>query len=120
HRRAPRNRQGAAEAVTPRLSRTSNLVFVGAPCTHDDYHGAMSKVIQIRGVPTEVHAALVEAADAQGLSLNGYVLRELKHLAKRSQIALDNAAVVRQTQEQVRGQSDRETILDVLHEGRGR
>ncbi|MGH3503514.1 MAG: hypothetical protein ACRDQA_21830 [Nocardioidaceae bacterium] len=79
----------------------------------------MSKVIQIRDVPDEVHDALAGAAEAQGLSLTRYMLRELEHLAKRAQIVRDNAAVIRRTQSRVQGQPDRDAILSVLHEGRG-
>lgn len=79
----------------------------------------MSKVMHIRDVPDEVHDALAEAAEAQGLSLTRYVRRELEHLAKRTQVAQDNAAVIRRTQARVQGRPDRDTILSVLHEGRG-
>lgn len=51
-----------------------------------------------------------------------YVLRELEHLAERAQVAPvapDNIAVVRRTQSRVQGRADRNTILSVLHEGRG-
>lgn len=78
----------------------------------------MSKVIQIRDVPEDVRDALAEAAHAQGLSLAGYVRRELGHLAKRAQVTRDNAAVIRQTQTEVAGRIDRGTILSALHEGR--
>ncbi len=79
----------------------------------------MSRVIQIRDVPDDVHDALADAAATQGLSLTRYVRRELEQLAERAQIASDNAAVIRQTQAKVRGHVDRDTILDALHEGRG-
>lgn len=79
----------------------------------------MSKVMHIRGVPDEVHDALAEAAETQGLSLTRYMLRELEHLAKQTQIVRDNAATIRRTQARVQGRSDRDTILSVLHEGRG-
>jgi len=79
----------------------------------------MPKVVHIRDVPDEVHAALVEAADAQGLSLTRYIQRELEHLAKRAQTVRHNAAVVRHTQRAVRGRAGRDTILSVLHEERG-
>lgn len=61
----------------------------------------MSKVIQILGVPTDVHDALVEAANAQGQSLTGYLLRELENVAKRAHAVQDNARIIRQTQELV-------------------
>ena len=78
----------------------------------------MSKVIQIRDVPDDVHDALVDAAEAQGLSLTRYMLRELGHLANRAQAVQANAAVIRQTQAKVRGRVDRDTILAALHKGR--
>lgn len=79
----------------------------------------MPKVMHIRDVPDDVHDALAKAAEAQGLSLTRYMLRELEHLAKRPQIVRDNAAVVLRTQAKVGGHPDRDTILAVLHEGRG-
>ncbi len=79
----------------------------------------MSRVIQIRDVPDEVHEALAHTAGAQGLSLTRYLLRELEHLARQPQIARANATVIRTTQAQVQGGVDRDTILAALHEGRG-
>lgn len=79
----------------------------------------MPKVVQIRDVPDDVHDALVEAAAARGLSLTKYILRELDHLAKRAQVVQTNERVVRQTQDRINARADRETILSVLHEGRG-
>lgn len=78
----------------------------------------MARVIQIRNVSDDVHAALTEAARAQGLSLNRYVKRELEYLARRAQVVDANAAVIRRTQAAVRGSVDRDTILSVLHQGR--
>lgn len=79
----------------------------------------MSKVMQIRDVPDEVHDALAQAAQAQGLSLTKYVLRELEFVAQRPHVVRDNAATIRRTQQRVQDSPDRETILAVLHEGRG-
>ena len=92
---------------------------MGACCTQCDYDEGMPKVIQIRDVPDEVHDALTEAAESQGLSLTRYMLRELEHLANRSQAVRANAAVIRETQSEVRGHVDRAAILAALHEGRG-
>lgn len=92
---------------------------MGATCTHPRYDARMPKVIQIRDVPDEVRDALAEAADAEGLSLTGYVRRELEHLARRSQRVRDNAAVARQTQNRVCAHVDRDLILSTLHDGRG-
>lgn len=79
----------------------------------------MSKVIQIRDVPDDVHRALADAAEAEGLSLTRFVLRELNHVARRAQTVQDNAVAIRSTQAKVRGQVDRATILAALHDGRG-
>ena len=79
----------------------------------------MGRVIQIRDVPDDVHDALAAAARDEGLSLSGYARRELDQVARRSQRVRQNIAIVRQTQQQVAGGVDRETILATLHEGRG-
>ena len=93
---------------------------MGASCTHGGYGAGVSKVIQIRDVPDEVRDALAEAAEAEGLSLTRYVRRELEHLARRGQTVRENAAIVRQTQEQVGRGVDRNAILSALHDGRER
>ena len=79
----------------------------------------MSKVIQVREVPDDVHDALSAAAKDQGVSLTRYLQRELAHVARRATVVAANAEVVRETQAEVRGTTDRNTILRVLHEGRG-
>ena len=79
----------------------------------------MSKVIQIRDVPDDVHDALRDAAHAQDLSLTRYLLRELGQLAQRAQIVADNAVVARATQAKVKGHVDRAVVLAALHDGRG-
>lgn len=78
----------------------------------------MSKVIQIRGVPDDVHGALEEAARAEGLSLTRFLLRELGQVAGRAQAVRHNAEVVRRAQREIGGRADRDTILSALHEGR--
>lgn len=70
----------------------------------------MSKVIRIRDVP-EVLDALSQAAQAQGLSLAKYLLRELENLAQRPPVVRDNATTIRRTQQKVQGRLDREVIL---------
>jgi len=93
---------------------------LGATCTQPLLGSeAMSRVIQIRDVPDEVHAALIGAAKVRGLSLTRYMLQEIEHLAKRAQVVHDNAAVARETQARVRGRVGRDSILTVLDEGRG-
>ncbi len=79
----------------------------------------MPRVIQIRDVPDDVHDILTNAAEADGISLTKYMLRELRHIANRAQAVRDNAAVIRDTQAKVQGHVDRDTILGALHHGRG-
>lgn len=79
----------------------------------------MPKVIQIRDVPDQVHEALSVAAEAQGLSLTRYMLRELEQLATRARVVHDNTAVIRETRARVRAHLDRDAILAAIHEGRG-
>lgn len=79
----------------------------------------MPKVLHIRDVPDDVHEALRKAAEAQGLSLTRYVQQQLLHVAMRARLVEHNAEIVRRTQDRVGGRADRDTILAVLHEGRG-
>lgn len=121
-----RGRQGTAVCISSERFRGSSrsasstgrqLWVQVAPIA--DMLGVMPKVIQIRDVPDEVHEALADAAEAQGLSLTKYMLRELEHLATRAQIVHNNARVIRETQAKLQGQVDRNAILDAIREGRG-
>ena len=46
----------------------------------------MSKMIQIRNVPDEVHKTLKVRAAAEGISLSDYIKRDLEELAKQASI----------------------------------
>jgi antitoxin FitA len=46
----------------------------------------MSKMIQIRDVPDEVHRTLKTRAAAEGISLSDYIKRDLEELAKQATI----------------------------------
>jgi plasmid stability protein len=46
----------------------------------------MSKMIQIRDVPDEVHRTLKVRAATEGLSLSDYIKRDLEELAKQATI----------------------------------
>jgi plasmid stability protein len=46
----------------------------------------MSKMIQVRNVPEEVHRTLKVRAAAEGLSLSDYVKRDLEELAQQATI----------------------------------
>jgi len=78
----------------------------------------VAKVIQIRDVPDDVHEALAKAAEAERLSLNRYVLRELEHLARRAEVVELNARVITETRARVHRKVARENILAALQEGR--
>jgi len=78
----------------------------------------MSRVIQVRDVPDDVHEALRAAAAAQGLSLTRYMQLELEQLARRSEAVRANASAARETQARVQGSVDRRAILAAVHEGR--
>ena len=43
----------------------------------------MVKMIQIRNVPSSLHATLKSRAALAGMSLSEYLLRELRHIADR-------------------------------------
>ncbi len=47
------------------------------------YRRRMPKMLQVRHVPDDVHAALRARAAEAGVSLSEYVLRELRTLAER-------------------------------------
>ena len=47
------------------------------------YGGVVSKMLQVRHVPDELHAVLRQRAAENGLSLSEYVLRELQAVAAR-------------------------------------
>lgn len=79
----------------------------------------MSKVIQIRDVPDDVHTALTRAAASRGLSLTRYLAAQLEELAQREEATEANAAVVRAVQQRLTSHPDRSSILAVLDEVRG-
>ncbi|HEX9109508.1 MAG TPA: hypothetical protein VF832_19840 [Longimicrobiales bacterium] len=47
----------------------------------------MSKMIQIRNVPDEVHRALKVRAAAAGMSLSDYLLAEIRQIAEQPTLA---------------------------------
>jgi predicted HicB family RNase H-like nuclease len=78
----------------------------------------MARIIQIRDVPDEVHEALSEAAAAEGLSLNRYVLNELNQVARRRAVVAHNKQVLREGRRRVKGNVSRTAVLDALQAGR--
>ena len=79
----------------------------------------MAKVIHIRDVPDDVHAALARAAEARGLSLTRYLQRELEQVARADFVVQHNLEVIREAQAQIGARVDPEETLAILREGRG-
>jgi hypothetical protein len=72
-------------------------------------------LIQIRDVPEDVHAALVRQAERADLSLNRYLLQELRHIAGRSR----NAEILRRAQARPGPKLSRESIIKEIRAIRG-
>lgn len=73
------------------------------------------KVIQVRGVPDEVHSTLRSRAIAAGVSLSDYVLDELVRVAERPAIADVLARAGRRP-----GGTTGDAIVDAVRSGRDR
>jgi antitoxin FitA len=48
-----------------------------------NYTGSMTKMIQIRNVPAELHRKLKSRAALEGTSLSDYLLNEIRQVAER-------------------------------------
>ncbi|HEV3229593.1 MAG TPA: hypothetical protein VGY97_08975 [Solirubrobacteraceae bacterium] len=76
----------------------------------------MSKMIQVRNVPDDVHRTLKARAAAAGLSLSDYIKRDLEEAAARPSLEeIDARATVRR-----RSGLRTRTVLSALHEVRDR
>lgn len=75
----------------------------------------MSRTIQIRNVPDDVHRELRTRAAEAGLSLSAYLLREVEQIAARPPIA----EVLRRAASRGGGVS-REAIIEAVREARDR
>jgi hypothetical protein len=75
----------------------------------------MSKMIQVRNVPDEMHRALKASAAAEGLSLSDYIKRELGGVTAKASLEEIDARI------RARGPSGvkRENIIRILRESRG-
>lgn len=56
-------------------------------CTTCTYAGHMSKMIQLRHVPEDLHRKLKARAALLGLSLSDYLLQEVRRVAERPTVA---------------------------------
>ena len=75
----------------------------------------MTKTIQIRNVPDDVHSALRTAAAAAGKSLSDYLLEHIEEVAALP----TNAEIFRRAAERGGGVSS-EAILEAVRSGRDR
>jgi plasmid stability protein len=75
----------------------------------------MSKMIQVRNVPDEMHRALKASAAAEGISLSDYIKRELGGVTAKASLEEIDARIRARGPSKVR----RETILRLLRESRG-
>jgi antitoxin FitA len=75
----------------------------------------MSKMIQVRNVPDELHRALKLRATAEGMTLSDYIKRELGYVAGKSTIEEIGA------RNRMRGPSGlkTETTVELIREARG-
>ncbi|HEX7280215.1 MAG TPA: toxin-antitoxin system HicB family antitoxin [Solirubrobacterales bacterium] len=76
----------------------------------------MSKMIQIRNVPDDLHRELKMRAAAAGMSMSDYIKRELSRKSRKS--------TIREIRERSKGRSAGSTlttqkIVDIIREARG-
>ncbi len=76
----------------------------------------MSKMIQIRNVPDELHRDLKKRAALAGMSMSDYIKRELDRKSRKS--------TIKEIRERSRGRSAGSTlstqkIVDIIRESRG-
>lgn len=75
----------------------------------------MSKMIQVRNVPDEMHRALKISAAAEGMSLSDYIKRELGGVTAKA--SFDE--IVERARARGPSKVKRESIIRILRESRG-
>jgi plasmid stability protein len=83
------------------------------------YDEEVSRVIQIRDVPDDVHEELRAAAEARGQSLTRYALAALEDAVRRQRSVAHNAEVIRRAKAEIGADVSREAILEALRDVRG-
>jgi antitoxin FitA len=76
----------------------------------------MSKMIQIRNVPDDLHRELKMRAAAAGMSLSDYIKRELDRRSRKSTI---KEIVARGKERSAEWNLTTQEIVDTIREGRG-
>jgi hypothetical protein len=92
--------------------RTAEIVDMSAARSNVQH---MSKMIQIRNVPDEMHRALKTQAAAAGMNLSEYIKRELGWVTQRSQVEES----FKKAEERGSLGLTTEQIVDLIREGRG-
>lgn len=75
----------------------------------------MSKMIQVRNVPDEMHRALKARAAAEGMTLSDYIKRELGYVTGKSKLE----EIAARNRERGPSGLSTKTIVDLIREGRG-
>lgn len=76
----------------------------------------MSKMIQIRNVPDDLHRELKMRAAAAGMSLSDYIKRELDRRSRKSTIK----EIVARSKGRSQGSTlTTQDVVDIIREGRG-
>lgn len=83
------------EARNPRLSLANRPGFRVDMCPTCTYLGPMSKMIQLRHVPDDLHRRLKARAAQEGLSLSDFLIREARKIAERPTTAEIQARLAR-------------------------
>lgn len=76
----------------------------------------MSKMIQIRNVPDEMHRELKTRAAMAGMSMSDYIKRELDRKSRKSTI---NEIYARSRERSAGSTLTTEKIVDIIREARG-
>ncbi len=101
----------------PQATRRFRRWVQSAPMS--SYDRAVSRVIQIRDVPDDVHEELRAAAEARGQSLTRYALAALEDAVRRQRGVAHNAEVIRRAKAEIGADVSREAILEAVREVRG-
>jgi antitoxin FitA len=88
------------------MTRMSSACIAYDPCM---------VMVQVRDVPDEIHAELVAQAERAGMSLNRFLLNELRQIARRSR----NAEVFRRARARPGPRLSRESIVAEIRAMRG-
>jgi antitoxin FitA len=76
----------------------------------------MSKMIQIRNVPDDLHRELKTRAAAAGMSMSDYIKRELDRRSRKSTI---REIIARREAQGRRSTSSTQEVVDIIREARG-